>query len=605
MKLLMYPSIVLLTGVLAGAAAFTPSSICVDIANVIIKGPEADGGFSFGDNYIYKAIVPPASKVSAVLGTVTYAPTYNSSDYSAYEETVENYNRIGEKPGTHWVTCVLQRNVEYITVPATKTVQKVFTAWITSNFPQISSVIVGGSTEPVKIPTGTSYSFVWKSRDRISNVHTFDPATGTDGIAALPALSDVPSLKKIINITSATDAYTSGNCLASAYVLLGNGDSDPWNRPVIVSDGFDPRERISIQEILENVENSLTPNAYQFAQILTSKGYDLIFVDPASGGKDIVANGRIVLKVIEEVCSRAPGTVMVGGYSMGGLIARTALLLGEKNNLPCMSKISRYVSIDSPHLGAQINNDMQKKVVDICNARMSNPISYLSYEAVATIGYDLKCDAARQLLFKHTVDGTASHDAFYSFLQSMGDFPSKPKCYAIGDAAWINPYPGINPETGALAAYSTGTSMTVKGDDLAPGAYIDLWASGKDANPGSMVQFGAISTINIGYLKNVFGELTIYPPTSTHYGDTRYKPTFIPLYSALGIGKSVFQQLAPATNQEALDQIARTYSPFDKIYLVSFTDRCKHIVFDNNLADKVIKTIKPLDMSAILQLLLD
>jgi pimeloyl-ACP methyl ester carboxylesterase len=574
-------------------SAFTPSSICVDENGNRVDCPESDSGFYFGPEYGYQEGLPKSAGIS-------YSSAYSPQEFSAIEESVDNYNRIGDKQGVHWISCHLQRNMHFRTILVPTTVRKVRTTW--GIFGPTTLVTYEIIQQPRQVLAGYSFSFVWDKRAKISDVNAFDPSTGTAGYYSLSSLSDVPGLKKIINILPTNAEYRSGNCLASAYIIQGKGDNDPWNKPVIVSDGFDPKQRIAIQEIFENVNNSLAPNANAFIQTITDKGYDVVFVDYGNGGNDMVENARALLRVIEAVSEKSgSNNIMVGGYSMGGLLARVALLLGEKNNRPCMNRISRYLSIDAPHLGAQVNYDMQKTIIDKSNTSLTEPLDYLYYEKVAAVAFDLKSVAARQLLFSHAISGSTDHDGFFAFVKSMGDYPSKPKRYSIGDASWIWPY-GTS-VSAKKAASIAGTNLYVKDEDLFPGSYIDLWASGSGALPSPGL--GAGLAINLGIAVFNFLNLTTVSPSSSVYGDSRYKPTHIPLYSALGISKDNFLQITAPNNQSDMDRIATAYSPFHKLYLVNFTSRPRHIDFDNDLADKVVKSIKAQDISGILQLLLD
>lgn len=569
--------------------SFTHSTICVDVHGNRIISLESALGFVFDQNYKYKQ---PSISLSS-----SYSSTYNSVDFIATEEVVENYNRIGEKVGTHWLACKGKRNISYELIIGNDIIQKVNTYW-TGSKPSIAVEKLLSGTE-IKIPIGKSITFKKCLRDAICDVNVYDPSTGVEGIEQLGKLSDNIPLKRIINVFANGKSYTNECCLASAYIILGNGDHNPWNKPLIVADGFDPRSRIGIQEVLENVPNSLAPSAYKFISSVTKQGYDVIFVDFNDGGNDIIENAKVLLKVIETVCSHTNSNVVVSGYSMGGLLARVALLIGEKNNIQCMNKIDRFISIDAPHSGGQVNLDMQRKLLSIVNNPLDKPSNYLAYELIASSAYDLQSVAARQMLFSHAI--SSEHDNFFEFIKHIGNYPSGIKMYAIGDAAWKWPYPQAN-INGQFAATFNGTNLYLKGEDLFPGSYIDLWAAESNDLSGFIPSF--IPSLGAKYIKEYLGISTVIPPNST-FGDLRYRPTHIPLFSAFGIDKSQFLLINEPGSQTDLDNIARAYSPFDKIFIVNSDNRPRHIEFDDSMVDKVLKSLKRTpDISSIITFLL-
>ncbi len=573
------------------AFSFSPNTTCVDVNGNSIPCPESGSSFIF--NETYQANITPSN--TAPSGN--YSSDYFAGNYRVTEEAIENYNQIGGKVGTHWIGYKKERVISYLETPTIRIIKSIHTDW-NHGLPKIRVEYKTVNYLSDKIPTGISFSFKRCLRSSISDINVYDPSSSTEGVEKRIILTDNPSLKRILNVHSISSPYTNDQCIASAYVLLGKGDSDPWNKPLIVSDGFDPRARIGIQEILESVPNSLAPSANTFMKAVTDQGFDVIFVDYRDGGYDIVENSKTLLRVIEEVSSRSSGKVVVSGYSMGGLLARIALLLGEKNNLSCMSKISKFLSIDAPNLGGQINLDMQNKLLSIVNKKLDDPLNYLSYETVASVAYDLQSKAARQMLFTHAT--ASEHDAFYGFIKSIGDYPKRIKSYAIADASWKWPYPSTS-LSGQFAATFNGTNLFVKDEDLFPGSYIDLWACADGDLNNFFPSF--VPSFSINLLKNYLGIETVAPSNPT-FGDNHFKPTHIPLYSALGIDKNSFVQISEPKCQSDLDNIALQYSPFSKVFLVDFNSRPRHIVFDEAMEDKVLISLRNTGLSAILNLLL-
>ncbi|MBD3317420.1 MAG: hypothetical protein GF344_16650 [Chitinivibrionales bacterium] len=531
-----------------------------------------------------QSIAQSKSSKSFVLATVVlfislrisfaeYPTSYNSSMYTLTEEKLSNYNEIGTTVGVHWLA---YEEYQYkITIP-----------------------LGDLSKDDVEIPV--DIEFDRSRRPSITTVNTYDPVTNAEKQTTLPKLSDIPSLRFILNVHRAGTPYKTNNCLASAYVLKGKGGESAWNKPLIVADGFDPRNRIGIQEILERVDNSLAPGATNFIETVLERGNDVIFVDFGYGAQDIGENACVLLKVIEEVCARASGHVHVAGYSMGGLIARTALLLGERSIPDRIRRVKKFVSIDAPHLGAQVNLDMQKKIMDIADNWYTKPSNAIAYSGICGSVHDLRTPAARQMLFSH--GDNSEHAAFYSYLMDLGGYPSaRIQKYAIATAAWKWPYPSAN-LAGEKAVTFNGADLYVRHEDLFPGSFIDLWAVDTDKLIPSPF---TILPANISSLLEGYVGIKTMAPSNPTYGDKRYKPTHMPLYSALGIDKERFLQIDEPKTQVELNRIAQKYSQFDKIYLASFDRRAKHIEFDEDLMGSTQKCLIRPSIDAVIWLLLD
>ena len=589
------------------------ASVCVDEYGQDIECPDFSEGVVISENY---TMVDPPSIVLAktagdALGTerlgLSYTSAYTTGDYQVTEENVTNYNEIGSRVGAHQIMYQLKRKMSTRTVSVPtiecKTGFTINTAIGTISGPKPAFKTCHITYENETIYELEGFYYQLENRHVISDINIFIPEAGTEDIYRRGHLSDIPAMKRIINVRDYGAPYDNAHCRASAYVFCGKGDSDPWNNVVIVSDGFDPRSRIAVQEIMEDVEYTLAPGGGSFVKTLLNAGYDVVFVDQGPVGDDIVDKARSLLRVIEYICEKSTGKIGVSGYSMGGLLARVALLLGEKNDLPCMKKISKYLSIDSPHLGAQINFDFQNKMFSIKDAGLSDPVRIKIYEMIASIVYDLESTSARQLLFKHARGSL--HDGFYDFLKSIGDYPKDIQLNAIGAAAWKWPYPDLDLSAGAKAATLNGTSLYIREEDLFPGTYIDLWACSYAWTSNLIV--GGINVPVGSYLyDDWFG---LYPePVNTRENfpsDDHYKPTFIPLNSVFGISREDFLAIPDPENQVALNTVCSKYSPFDRIMLTDFVSRQQHIVYDDDLVDKVMRMIRKIDMTPVLQLLLD
>jgi hypothetical protein len=130
--------------------------------------------------------------------------------------------------------------------------------------------------------------------------------------------------------------------------------------------------------------NPLVPEPSEFkdypAAIKTflMEGYDVIFMDFASGADYIQKNGLVLTKLIEMVNQRRaqddPENAeqcenVVVGASMGGQVAKWALTYMESNGI--LHKTHTYVSFDSPQRGAHIPLSIQAAAY--MNAHTGNP----------------------------------------------------------------------------------------------------------------------------------------------------------------------------------------------------------------------------------------
>lgn len=378
---------------------------------------------------------------------------------------------------------------------------------------------------------------------------------------------------------------TSHKIAASAYIIKGEGDDGVINNPVIFVDGLDTYNEISIIEILTSDKYG-SAFSRQPGNLL-GEGYDLIFVDFADGGGDITKNAKALLRFIEFLNDRGKcGPITLCGFSMGGVVSRLALLYGEKCIPNKISKVKKFISIDSPQQGATVINDLQKALWHIFI-----PPRSIADQEVARKGLFIRAlgglafsRAAFQMLYKiyfntpcwDTYRSTTSyHREFYNFLKHMGDYPSsKILKYSIADAHWAKPYPqGADP--GVLAATLNSHQIRLNEYDLAPGSYIDLL--GDEDNPIQII-FPLPTGIFIS-LGTIGLDLKPAPPNP--HNNYYFKPTHIPLYSVFDIRNINFYDITPPSNQSDLNKIAFKYSPFDKIYIVNHHKRYEHITVDD------------------------
>ncbi|MBN2035403.1 MAG: hypothetical protein JW768_01555 [Chitinispirillaceae bacterium] len=432
---------------------------------------------------------------------------------------------------------------------------------------------------------------------------------------------------KLINIRKSSSLEV----FASGYLLLGQGDNDPWNNVVVVSDGIDPDNKRTIISVITNDDfNTMLKTSHNS---ILGQGYDICFVDYHYGAGDIQENARAYLRLLEYACSQANNrAVIAAGFSMGGIISRLALLYGEKWIKNNIKNVTKYISIDSPQQGASVPFDLQYalssravgKRIAIRDPHLGtyvyrwileyNSNGYLkpnnmqgwiieSAEGLSLTPFmnqyeDLVNVAARQMCYKHIAYkyNTAEHDAFYSFLNSMGDYPKGPRKYSISCGKWANPYPSAEPGvTAADFDFDGYEKIKLYEHELAPGSFYDLfWDTDNNKCNG----------ITIG--NNSIGLSCKIPTSPDDPADNHYRPTFMPIYSVFDLRGVSFNDIPPPNSQSDLDRIARKYSPFHKMYLVNTEKRYSHIEFNNELNGAILKALKDKpNIMPVLQLLLD
>lgn len=249
------------------------------------------------------------------------------------------------------------------------------------------------------------------------------------------------------------------------YVQLSSNHTK-LTKPVIIMDGFDPKDARGILEENKKDAGSIVDkmkykdnasNNQNLIDKLNVEGYDVIllnfpeyivysgeisievwpFINPITysynvyndGGADFIERNANVLKTLirktnQDLASNSSSEkLVVIGPSMGGLISRVALKQMEDNSEDHNTRL--YISFDSPHNGANISMGVQK----------------LMQRKGAPSLQELLTPAAKQMILNHYVE----HDNWESpqphpyrknhfapYLETLG-FPENTR-----NIAWIN-----------------------------------------------------------------------------------------------------------------------------------------------------------------------
>jgi hypothetical protein len=422
---------------------------------------------------------------------------------------------------------------------------------------------------------------------------------------------------------------------AMVYVFPGKGDQNLYNKPLVVGDAFDPSNGRDAWGIYSKPQyrNLLATDPDPATQPMNStntpraEGYDVWFIDFAQGGGDIYLNAGIELRLIQWLKENNAGRVIVGGPSMSGVVARTAMLYSmPQNNLAdgygkpgrdLASNVRGLLTIDSPHQGASISAKMQEVVYSASRDADVNGVvglatSFGADQSNTAIGSwnELTVPAALEMLYGHyypdsrespTPFNTLSHDAFYNSLSAMGDLRKDIANVAIAYSNFHVPYKGgINPDVETVVG-----KMNIK----APGGLVLFSSSIKaGGDNGGKYEFypGSIGNWYMQYWKLKYAQYLDMNAfnSSTAYGGTEvFAGTFIPIQSALGLSSSidVFSNPSLATVQANsmfhkvyfMDREYNNYSylnpnpPNSWPSLFNFDKRFEHIVFDPEVMGKI------------------
>ncbi len=254
------------------------------------------------------------------------------------------------------------------------------------------------------------------------------------------------------------------------YRIFYHGTPNNYERilkkPIVIIDGFDPFDRRKIQEIDYPNDGETHPDAvetlmsykdrYNKTEYLIPKlrelGYDVVIVNhpiyedvatgkTIDGGADYIERNAMAHIALYQYLnssiynngSNEQLTIM--GPSMGGQISRYALAYMEEHNIEHNTKL--WVSIDSPHLGANIPMGAQSNIYFL---------GYIHGEQAAKDIYDflLNSPAGKQQLLLQFSNGANTnlppyfqqyHTNLEANLPSFKGFPQLPRKIAISNGS--------------------------------------------------------------------------------------------------------------------------------------------------------------------------
>jgi pimeloyl-ACP methyl ester carboxylesterase len=236
-------------------------------------------------------------------------------------------------------------------------------------------------------------------------------------VQPLGTAQEVPIAPEVVRVPEDTWEFDQG----WGWVYRAPGH-DQLLQPIIMSDGFHLGEtdRDSLYLGLND------PEGYPLVDELNQRGYDVILLGYRDCTASIYENSRAaeacIMRANAEKLTDTP--LVVGGFSMGGLITRHALLRLERMRM--RHQTSHYFSYDSPHNGAWIPISLQ------CFAWYTAP-------ANGTLLSMVNSDAAKQMLWRHKKSLAAEAEEhqdrrdFAARLAQMGDWPSLPMLIGLAN----------------------------------------------------------------------------------------------------------------------------------------------------------------------------
>ncbi|MFF7080594.1 esterase/lipase family protein [Streptomyces lavendulae] len=204
-----------------------------------------------------------------------------------------------------------------------------------------------------------------------------------------------------------------------AWVFLGDGNRQ-LTRPVIMADGFSlGRSKLDV------LYHGLESGAFPFVSELRRRGRDVILLGFDERSASILDNAQTAIAAVLQAGAEQVGDarLVVGGFSMGGIVTRYALAKMERQRMD--HRTGLYFSYDSPHRGASI------------------PVGVQAFSYFIPFPNDfakqMNSPAARQMLWQHYDRDTGKigvapeRTEFLAALDRVGGWPQIPMKIAVAN----------------------------------------------------------------------------------------------------------------------------------------------------------------------------
>ena len=333
------------------------------------------------------------------------------------------------------------------------------------NFNNESGYLIANWNVPI------SYTFAVDGTKTISFRLTYTDGSNytsrTQVVMHGSSMQQIPGVKPIReDIVIPISSEHSGGTLQIRYSTKNS--TGKLRKTLIVAEGYDPSSIIgtnmNIDDFLDIYTGGIKvplyisgSSVYNLLDNIDDLEYDIVYIDNNDGVDDIRRNAKLFEQAIDSVNSRKAGDYenVIMGISMGGLVARYALRKMEiagKDHKAC-----KYISIDSPHKGANVPVGAQALVRHVENLDFNLFWFFTVYNAtqiddniIAAVKL-LNSKGTRQLLmYNVTKDFTydnSDHDSFMTEYENLG---APQKCQNIAVANGSNNGDGtlfFNPQT--------------------------------------------------------------------------------------------------------------------------------------------------------------
>lgn len=337
---------------------------------------------------------------------------------------------------------------------------------------------------------------------------------------------------------------------------------------MIVSDGFSHGP-----SNLDQLWNGLEENgAYRFVSELHATGRDVIIVGYDDRSASITDNADAVIDCVRRALSERVGRskLVVGGFSMGGLITRYALARMENDLAMPDHETSLYFSYDTPHQGAWLPLSLQAFTHFAMDKFADHPQAGAALIHFSNL---LNSPAAKQMARWHiakaddTPGQAPEREAFLQALEEAGGWPRTVRKIGVANGADTGTGNGVSADTVAVRCEGETLSDTwlktqAKGEQTlarmqkAGEAEVEVRAGGLpeiDGAPG-----GLFSAPSLQGDPGSFGLVALLMTLLGNTVDAELITTscFIPTVSALAAGEIddqdvLYRELTP--DQSALD----------------------------------------------------
>lgn len=241
----------------------------------------------------------------------------------------------------------------------------------------------------------------------------------------------------------ATTQHAGGTYSIYRNAFTDNVTISTMRKSVIWVEGFEIITPISISQNY-GILNSIEPNTFgpSLASQIHSAGYDIVILNFNNASDQIQRNARVLKDLIVAINAGKTNSdpLVIIGYSMGGLVARYALVDMENQNIDHKTRL--YISYDAPHKGAHVPASVQSLALTF------NSTTWRTlFPKLATLLDRFNSPAAQQMLkyrvtsptVSQTFPVSPSHSAFLNELNSLntnGGFPRNCQSVALSLGNW-------------------------------------------------------------------------------------------------------------------------------------------------------------------------